>query len=158
MTALEIKSFALDRDSMPLAILKETNGPGALLVGMNPTDAGTIIAELENLRPDIHSAFIRFFLQHGFTMDQLEIYARSSSGDFDCRVCYHRGLKQYQMEIDPSEGLVLAVSLNVPILASVSVLIESPLLPAYGCRDPQLLRLRGLNLDRDNLQQSVVIP
>ena len=157
MTALEIKGFALDRDSMPLAILKETKGSGALLVGMNPADAGTIIAELENLRPDVHSAFIRFFLRHGFTMDRLEISGRSSGGDFNSRVCYHRGLKQYHMEIDPSEGLVLAVSLSVPILASPSDLIESPLLPIEGYRDPHLLRLRVLNPDQDNLRQLAVI-
>lgn len=126
MTELEIKGFALDRNTqMPMAVLKETAGHRLLLMWTGPFETSAIIGALEDIRPPrplTHDTFSNFFSRHGFQMDRLEIYGQSVGYSYYSRLLYHGPGEAYSMEIRPSDGLALAVRLGAPLFAASNLL------------------------------------
>ncbi|UCF99844.1 MAG: bifunctional nuclease family protein [Spirochaetaceae bacterium] len=125
MVELHIKGFFLDHDRMPVAVLSDAMGQRVLPVWIGPSEASSIIVELEEIkspRPLAHDILAKYFHRHGFTMDALEIYGQSGEFGYNARIKYHRRLRHFDMEVRPSDGLALAVRLKAPLLAEEHLL------------------------------------
>jgi bifunctional DNase/RNase len=125
MIKLDIKGFFLDQDRMPVAVLSDSTGKKILPVWIGPSEASSIIVELEEIkspRPLAHDILARYFVRHGFTMDSLEIYGYSGEYGYSASIKYHRWWRHYDMEVRPADGLALAVRLGAPILVEEALL------------------------------------
>jgi bifunctional DNase/RNase len=130
MVELHVKGFFLDSDRMPVAVLSDATGKRVLPVWIGPSEASSIIVELEEIkspRPLAHDILASYFQRHGFTMDGLEIYGQSGEFGYNARIKYHRRLRHYDMEVRPSDGIALAVRLKAPILAADHLLSSADL-------------------------------
>lgn len=130
MVELHIKGFFLDQDRMPVAVLSDATGKKVLPVWIGPSEASSIIVELEEIkspRPLAHDILASCFQRHGFTMDGLEIYGQSGDFGYNARIKYHRRLRHFDMEVRPSDGLALAVRLKAPVLAADHLLSSADL-------------------------------
>jgi bifunctional DNase/RNase len=130
MVELHVKGFFLDSDRMPVAVLSDASGKRVLPVWIGPSEASSIIVELEEIkspRPLAHDILASYFQRHGFTMDGLEIYGQSGEFGYNARIKYHRRLRHYDMEVRPSDGIALAVRLKAPILAADHLLSSADL-------------------------------
>jgi bifunctional DNase/RNase len=125
MVELHIKGFFLDHDRMPVAVLSDLGGKRILPVWIGPSEASSIIVELEEIkspRPLTHDILASYFHRHGFAMDGLEIYGHSGEFGYNAIIKYHRRLRHFDMEVRPSDGLALAVRLKAPILVEEHLL------------------------------------
>jgi bifunctional DNase/RNase len=130
MVELHIKGFFLDSDRMPVAVLSDATGRRVLPLWIGPSEASSIIVELEeikNPRPLAHDILASYFQRHGFNMDVLEIYEQSGEFGYNARIKYHRRLRHFDMEVRPSDGLALAVRLKAPVLAAEHLLSSADL-------------------------------
>jgi bifunctional DNase/RNase len=130
MVELHIKGFFLDQDRMPVAVLSDATGKRVLPVWIGPSEASSIIVELEEIkspRPLAHDILASYFQRHGFTMDSLEIYGQTGELGYNARIKYHRRLRHFDMEVRPSDGLALAVRLKAPVLAADHLLSSTDL-------------------------------
>jgi bifunctional DNase/RNase len=130
MVELHIRGFFLDHDRMPVAVLSDGTGQKVLPVWIGPSEASSIIVELEEIkspRPLSHDILASYFQRHGFTMDALEIYGQSTEHGYNARIKYHRRLRHFEMEVRPSDGLALAVRLKAPVLAADHLLSSADL-------------------------------
>ena len=130
MIELHIKGFFLDHDRMPVAVLSDATGKRVLPVWIGPSEASSIIVELEEIkspRPLAHDILASYFQRHGFTMDCLEIYGQTGEFGYNARIKYHRRLRHFDMEVRPSDGLALAVRLKAPVLAEDHLLSSADL-------------------------------
>jgi bifunctional DNase/RNase len=129
MIRLHIKGILLDENTCePEVILSTEDELNSFSINIGPAEANAIIVALEEIktpRPLMHDVFIRFLSQHGFKIESLEIYALVENNYFS-RLWYKKGLKRYQMEIRPSDGLALAVRLNIPIYSPKGLLAMNP--------------------------------
>ena len=111
MVELHIMGFFLDQDRMPVAVLSDGTGKRVLPVWIGPSEASSIIVELEEIkspRPLAHDILASYFQRHGFTMDGLEIYGQSGELGYNARIKYHRRLRHFDMEVRPSDGIAFA--------------------------------------------------
>jgi len=125
MVQLHIKGFFLDPDHMPVAVLSDVSGERILSIWIGPSEASSIIVELEEIkspRPLAHDLLARYFQRHGFIMDGLEIFGHAGEFGYNARLKYHRRLRHFDMDVRPSDGLALAVRLKAPILAEERLL------------------------------------
>jgi bifunctional DNase/RNase len=140
MIQLHIKGFFLDHDRMPVAVLNDSTGKRILPVWIGPSEASSIIVELEEIkspRPLAHDILASYFQRHGFIMDSLEIYGHSGESGYSARIKYHRRWRHFDMEVRPSDGLALAVRLKAPILAEGHLLSATDLCSFMSSlRDP----------------------
>lgn len=130
MVELHIKGFFLDHDRMPVAVLSDAAGKRVLPVWIGPSEASSIIVELEEIkspRPLTHDILATYFQRHGFTMDGLEIYGHTDEFGYNALIKYHRRLRHFDMEVRPSDGLALAVRLKAPVLAEEHLLSSADL-------------------------------
>jgi bifunctional DNase/RNase len=130
MVQMHIKGFFLDHDRMPVAVLSDATGKRILPVWIGPSEASSIIVELEEIkspRPLTHDILASYFQRHGFSMDCLEIYGHSADAGYNARIKYHRRLRHFEMEARPSDGLALAVRLKAPVLAEEQLLSTADL-------------------------------
>ena len=130
MVELHIKGFFLDSDRMPVAVLSDATGKRVLPLWIGPSEASSIIVELEEIkspRPLAHDILASYFQRHGFMMDGLEIYGQSGEFGYNARIKYHRRLRHFEMEVRPSDGLALAVRLKAPVLADDHLLSSADL-------------------------------
>jgi bifunctional DNase/RNase len=140
MVQLHIKGFFLDHDRMPVAVLSDAEGKRILPVWIGPSEASSIIVELEEIKspgPLAHDILASYFHRHGFTMDCLEIYGQSGEFGYNARIRYHRRLRRFDMEVRPSDGLAVAVRLKAPVLAEEHLLSAADLCTFLSSlRDP----------------------
>jgi hypothetical protein len=140
MIQLQIKGFFLDHDRMPVAVLSDSMGKRILPVWIGPSEASSIIVELEEIkspRPLAHDILASYFRRHGFIMDSLEIYGHAGESGYSARIKYHRRWRHFDMEVRPSDGLALAVRLKAPILAEEHLLSTADLCSFMSyLRDP----------------------
>jgi bifunctional DNase/RNase len=140
MVELHIKGFFLDSDRMPVAVLSDAAGKRVLPVWIGPSEASSIIVELEEIkspRPLAHDILAYYFHRHGFTMDALEIYGQAGEFGYNARIKYHRRLRHFDIEVRPSDGLALAVRLKAPVLAEDHLLSSADLCSFFSSlQDP----------------------
>ena len=155
MINLKIMGIALDqKTSMPIAILKTTGGERFIPVWIGPFEASAIIIRVEGVsppRPLTHDVLTNFLIKHGFKVKRLEIYDFASDKSYLARLVYKKGLKRHSMEIRPSDGLALAVRLDVSIVASEKVVSEHSGCPNfYQEKDPAYSEIMFLDMEREH--------
>ncbi len=134
MIKLHIKGILLDQNSgEPQVILSTSDDSYSFPIIIGPSEANAIIIALEGIgtpRPLTHDLIIRFLTQHGFKIESLEIYAFIENKYYS-RLWYKKGLRHYNMEIRPSDGLALVVRLGIPVNLHKGLLIMHPSLKLF---------------------------
>ena len=129
MIKLHIKGILLDENTgEPEVMLSTEDESYSFSINIGPAEANAIIIALEKIKtpcPLMYDLFIRFLTQHGFKIESLEIYAFIENKYYS-RLWYKKGLKRYNMEIRPSDGLALVVRLNIPIYLPKGLLLMHP--------------------------------
>ncbi len=124
MLQFTIKGITLDnKDQLPIVILQhpESNIIIPLLIG--PFEASAIIIELEDVKPPrplTHDLLSEFFIKHKYKLKYIYIYDFIDD-NYIAKIIYNKGLKNYSLEIRPSDGIALALRLNSPIYVSQKV-------------------------------------
>ena len=140
MVPLQIKGFLLDQEKMPIVVLCDEKGERVLPLWIGPSEANSIIVRLQDIKtpgPLAHDLLVDTFLRHGFRIDCLEIHSRSEVDGCAARLRYHRRGRYYQLEVRPSDGLALAVRLQVPVYACEELLAGANTAALMDClEDP----------------------
>ena len=122
---LNIRGIALDDESkMPICLLQDDENRLVLPVEIGPFEASSIIVEREGItppRPLTHDLIVSLFRTHNIKMMYLDIYT-ANNDKYLARLVYKKGLRKYQMEVRPSDGIALALRCKAPIYTSTSVL------------------------------------
>jgi uncharacterized protein len=116
---VRVKGVALDGASRsPIVILGDESGNVRLPIRVGPSEASSIIVELEEIRPTLpltHDIVTQFFSRHRFRFDCLEIYDVDED-TYAARIRYRRFARRYVMEVRPSDGIALALRFRAPII------------------------------------------
>ncbi len=125
---LDIKGIALDKETeLPIVVLQSSDNKHILPLPIGPFEASAIIIEIEGVhppRPLTHDLLSEFFRKHNFEINKLIIYDIIQDNVM-ARIYYRKGLKNYSMEVRPSDGIAMAIRANAPVYALGRVLEES---------------------------------
>jgi bifunctional DNase/RNase len=130
-----IRGIALDeKTTSPFVLLYSKEGRTILPIQVGPSEAGAIILELEQVKPELPGTWDfmeMLFKDHRLSVKQLEIYRRE--GDrYHSRIVYRKGLRTYKQEIKAADGIVMSIKFGAPILIHPSIL-------EFGRREEELL-------------------
>lgn len=154
MTEMTIKGIAMDQKSdLPILILQSRENGAALPIWIGPFEASAIITEMEGVhppRPLTHDLFSLFLSKHNFTINRLEIYGRVEDRYF-ARLEYRHGIRNYRMEVRPSDGVALALRLGAPIMAN-DELVDSRVADNFLLNNSDNLSSEILFLKKDQLK------
>ncbi len=124
MTQMDVRGIILEpATGIPIVILMSKNNL-VLPIFTGPFEANAIALELKGLKPPrplTHDIIASFFMMHGIKTEYLHIYDMFEDVYF-ARIHYRKGLKRYEMELRPSDGIAIAMKLNIPIFAEESLL------------------------------------
>jgi hypothetical protein len=137
MVEFVVRGIALEKESqMPLALLQEKGGETILPLWLGPSEASSIIVEMEGVQPPrllTHDLLAFLFNRHGYRMKKLEIYGDVDEKYFS-RLHYTKGFRRYSVEVRPSDGIALALRLGAPILGD-PLLLRAPSGDVYKVTD-----------------------
>jgi uncharacterized protein len=158
MLQFTIKGIALDEESqMPIVILQSPQTNRIIPLWIGPFEASAIIIEIEEVRPPrplTHDLLSEFFTKHHYKLQYVYIYDFIDDSHI-ARIIYKKNLKNYSLEIRPSDGIALALRLKAPIYVSKKVAEK-----AYS--DPQFLekaenyRSEMLYLNHENVDTHIM--
>ena len=120
-----IHGIALEQESeLPIVLLKTSNPEGILPVPVGPSEASSIIVEIEGVhppRPLTHDLIADIFHRHKFTLQFCEI--RDQVDDFiSAYIHYRHGFRKHTMEVRPSDAIALALKMEAPIMVNPELL------------------------------------
>lgn len=125
MVPLTIKGVILEEHKkIPVILLSNKDLGSVLALPLGPSEASSIIVELEGARPPrplTHDLFAEFLDKHRFTLERLEIYGKTEETYFS-RLIYSKGLKRYSLECRPSDGIALCLRGGAAISAEKALL------------------------------------
>ena len=125
---LEIKGIALDKETgLPIVVLQSSDNKHILPLPIGPFEASAIIIEIEGVqppRPLTHDLLSEFFRKHNFEIYKLVIYDIIQE-NIMARIYYRRGIKNFTMEVRPSDGIAMTIRENAPVYAYKKVLEDS---------------------------------
>jgi bifunctional DNase/RNase len=120
-----IHGIALDKESqLPIVLLETAEPRGILAVPVGPSEASAIIVEVEGVhppRPLTHDLIAELFSRHQFSLVRSEIREHLEEL-YTSRICYRRGLRQYTMEVRPSDAIALSLRMRAPIMVNPELL------------------------------------
>lgn len=128
MVEVRVKGVAMpDTDSMPVVVLEEVGGSGAVAVCVGAYEAGAIIMELEGVstpRPLTHVLMAQLFQEQGLRLRRVELYGVYGQGDdgYLARIEYAKGMHRWTRDVRPSDALALAATTGAPVYAHASLL------------------------------------
>jgi hypothetical protein len=122
---MSVHSVSVDSgDALPLVILHEGGGDGALAIPVGPFEASAILLELEGIsppRPLTHDLLADLFRETGLALERAELFGEIGEGA-RARLIYRRGFSRREKEVRPSDALALALRLKAPICAARELL------------------------------------
>lgn len=125
---LFIKGISLHQDSqMPVIILQSDDEKHTLPITIGPFEASAIITELEKIhppRPLTHDLFSEMLSKHKFKLTSLYIY-KSVKDKYYSRIYYRKNLRNYSMEVRPSDGIALIIRHGGTIVTNGDVIQNS---------------------------------
>ena len=128
MIQVFINGAVLDQVSdMPYILLHTEDKKYTIPISVGPAEATAIIMALEGIkttRPLTHDLFVHFISMHNFKVLRIEIY-EFINRKFYCKLLYKKGLRQFKIELRPSDGLALAVRLGTPIYIKPDICKEA---------------------------------
>ena len=149
---LTIQGIALDSSAeMPVILLKPPENSHVLPLRLGPFEANAILLMLKNIHPPrslTHDLFATFMKQNGYIVSSLLIYGRDRDR-YKAKLYYRRRRRTKELEVRPSDGLVLALHFGAPVYTYdylLSVLPEQ--LDAY--RDPRHLPPDSMYISMEN--------
>ena len=149
---LTIQGIALDSNAeMPVILLKPSDKKYVLPIKLGPFEANAIVLMLKNIHPPrslTHDLFAEFMKQNGYTVSSLCIYGREQER-YMAKLYYKKRRRIKELEVRPSDGIVLALHFGAPVYTYdhlLSVLPEK--LDAY--RDPQHLPPDSMYISMEN--------
>ena len=119
MIEFVVRGIAIEKESqMPMALLQEKGGERVLPLWVGPSEASSIIVEMEGVQPPrllTHDLMAFLFQRHNFKMKCLEIYGMVDD-KYLARLRYTKGFRRYDVDVRPSDGIAMALRLGAPIL------------------------------------------
>ncbi|MFP4562796.1 MAG: bifunctional nuclease family protein [Spirochaetia bacterium] len=116
-----IEGMTFDEETrLPVVILKEKDGRRTLPVWIGPSEASSILLEIENIktpRPMTHDLFFQFMQKHKFSIKKL-VLSSGRDGKITARLFYGRRAFPYTIDVRPSDGIALALRSKSPIHAT----------------------------------------
>jgi bifunctional DNase/RNase len=106
-----------DTTGSPFVILYNKDTGISLPMQVGPSDASSLIVELEGIQPEFsnsHDFLAELFRKHRFTLRHMEIY-QYIGGMYRARIVYSKGLRNFSQEVNPSDGIVLCTKFHAPI-------------------------------------------
>ncbi len=124
-TKLNIKGITLHQESqLPIILLQSNDEKITIPISIGPFEASAIITELENIhppRPLTHDLFSEILLRHKFRFKSLYIY-KSIKNKYYARISYKKNLRNYSMEVRPSDGIALIIRHGGEIITNNDVI------------------------------------
>ena len=125
---LQVKGIALEHDTnLPLVLLECVDDGRVVPIQIGPAEASSIIIEIEGVlppRPLTHDLIAELFRRHRMRPRRLEIYDVVGERHF-ARLIYTRWLRYHSLEVRPSDGIAIALRLDIPIVGDASMLEKS---------------------------------
>ncbi len=120
-----IHGIALEQESqLPIVLLKTSSPEGILPIPVGPSEASSIIVEIEGVhppRPLPHDLIADIFRRHHFVMEYCEI--RDQLDDFfTAYIHYRRRFRKFCMEVRPSDAIAMALKLETPMMVNPELL------------------------------------
>ena len=108
----------------PAILVEDSEETAIIAIPADPGGAASVISELEGIHRDApHELLYRFFVRHQMKASSVRL-SHSRTGDVAARLCYTHAGHEYDMDVRPVDGLLIAAQAHVPVLAS-RPLIES---------------------------------
>jgi len=104
----------------PRVILQSRDRDFTIYLPVGPFEAGAIIVEMEKVKtpvPLTHDSFAGFLTRHGFHVDHLLLHTFMGENCL-AQMVYRKGLRKYAVDINPSDGIALAIRLGAHIYIS----------------------------------------
>jgi bifunctional DNase/RNase len=135
-TEVTIRGVVIDPMSgEPTVLLDDHDETAIIAVPSDPSNAVTIISELEGLSRDLSKSLLyRFFVRHGVAVENVGL-SRDRSGAMSASVHYRFHGEQYTIEVRPIEALLIALQTDAPVLAHHVLFTADALHPAPRVRD-----------------------
>ncbi len=125
---LRVKGIALEHDTnLPLVLLDCVEDGKVVPIPIGPAEASSIIIEMEGVlppRPLTHDLIVELFRRHGIRPKRLEIYGLVGES-YLSRLIYRRWARTRSLEVRPSDGIAIALRLDIPIVAELATLRKS---------------------------------
>ena len=149
MVEFVVRGIAIEKETeMPMVLLHEKGGHRVLPLWVGPSEASSIIVEMEGVQPPrllTHDLLTFLFNRHKFKMKSLEIYGVVDEKHL-ARIHYTRGWRRYTVDVRPSDGVALALRMGAPILGDPSLL---NVCEGESCPDTDILSSEILYLEPD---------
>ncbi|MCX7023226.1 MAG: DUF151 domain-containing protein [Spirochaetes bacterium] len=139
MIELRVRGIAIIRDgAASLVVLEDFTTGRKVGVPVGPSEAGTVILELEGVspsKPRTHDILVSMFRDHGFRFDRAELRddgplgipgIDDNGGRYLARIVYRQGLRTWKRDVRPSDAIALALKLKAPIVAPEALVEKSP--------------------------------
>lgn len=135
-TEVAIRGVVIDPMSgEPTVLLDDHEETAIIAVPADPSNAVTIISELEGIGRDLSNSLLyRFFVRHGVAVERVGL-SRDRSGAMSASVHYRFGGEQYTIEVRPVEALLVAIQADAPVLAHHDLIVTDVPYPAPRVRD-----------------------
>ena len=102
----------------PAGLVEDSDETAIIAIPADPSGAASIISELEGIHRDApHELLYRFFVRHDVAARRIEL-SHTRSGDIAARLCYEYDHHDYDMDLRPIDGLLIAAEAHIPIFAA----------------------------------------
>ncbi len=130
-TEVTIRGVVIDPMSgEPTVLLEDREESAIIAVSVDPSNAVTIISELEGLSRELtNTVLYRFFVRHGVTVHRVGL-SNNRTSSMSASIHYSFGSDQFTMETSPTEALMIAIQTEAPIVAHGSLIQTGEAHPA----------------------------
>ena len=102
----------------PAVLVEDSDETAIIAIPADPGGASSIISELEGIHRDApHELLYRFFVRHQVSARRIEL-SHTRNGEIAARLCYTHSGHDYEIDIRPIDGLLIAAQAHIPVLAS----------------------------------------
>ena len=102
----------------PAVLVEDSDETAFIAIPADPSGAASIISELEGIHCGApHELLYRFFVRHEVKAMRVEL-SHTRSDDIAARLCYQYARHEYEMDMRPIDGLLIAAQADIPVLAA----------------------------------------
>jgi len=112
----------------PAVLVEDSDETAIIAIPADPSGAASIISMLEGIHRDApHELLYRFFVRHQVKAIRIEL-SHTRGGDVAARLRYRHREHEYEMDVRPIDGLLIAEQAHIPVVAA------RPMIDAERCR------------------------
>jgi len=115
-----------------VVVLRETEGPRLLVIGIGPLEASAIALEMEGItppRPQTHDLIRNIIEAFGATVTRVAITDLRDE-TFYARIVVRTESLDHDIDSRPSDGIALALRAGAPVYCAEAVLESAGIIPA----------------------------